>query len=74
MRGEGHGGVGGVEGEELGAEFGEVDFLGVGGAVGVCGWWGVLGEGWCCGKGRVGESEGGGEGGGCYPLLAPWCG
>ncbi len=32
-----HGGVGGVEGEKLGAEFGEVDFLGVGGAVGVCG-------------------------------------
>lgn len=38
MRGERHGGVGGVEGEELGAEFGEIDFLRVGGAVGVC--WG----------------------------------
>ena len=36
MRGQSHGGVGGVEGEELGAEFGKIDFLGVGGAVGVC--------------------------------------
>jgi len=35
--GEGHGCVTGVEGEEFGAEFGEIDFLGVGGAVGV--WW-----------------------------------
>jgi hypothetical protein len=35
--GEGHGCVAGVEGEEFGAEFGEIDFLGVGGAVGV--WW-----------------------------------
>ena len=29
-------GFGGVGGEELGAEFGEVDFLRVGGAFGVC--------------------------------------
>jgi len=35
--GERHGCVTGVEGEEFGAEFGEIDFLGVGGAVGV--WW-----------------------------------
>jgi len=33
--GQGHGGVGGVEREQLGAQFGEVDFLGVGAAVGV---------------------------------------
>lgn len=33
--GEGYGRVGGVHGQELGAEFGEVDFLGVGAAVGV---------------------------------------
>ena len=37
MRGERHGCVTAVEGEELGAEFREVDFLGVGAAVGVCG-------------------------------------
>ena len=37
MRGERHGRVAAVEGEELGAEFREVDFLGVGAAVGVCG-------------------------------------
>lgn len=36
MRGESDGSVAGVEGEELGTEFGEVDFLGVGAAVGVC--------------------------------------
>ena len=35
MGGAGEGAVAGVEGEELGAEFGEVDFLGVGAAVGV---------------------------------------
>ena len=35
MGGAGEEGFGGVGGEELGAEFGEVDFLGVGGAFGV---------------------------------------
>lgn len=35
MRGEGGRYVGGVEGEELGTEFSEVDFLGVGTAIGV---------------------------------------
>lgn len=34
--GEGDGGVARVKGEEFGAEFGKVDFLGVGAAVGVC--------------------------------------
>ena len=40
MRGKGDGGVAGVEGQEFGAEFGKVDLLGVGTAVGVCedGW------------------------------------
>lgn len=35
MRGARQGGLGGVHGEQLGAEFGEVDLLGVGGAFGV---------------------------------------
>jgi len=40
VRGAREKGLGGVGGEELGAEFGEVDLLRVGGALGVCRYWG----------------------------------
>ena len=71
MRGAGEEGFGGVGGEELGAEFCEVDFLGVGCAFGVCEGRGLV-------VGSCGVGRGGGEGGrGAierYLLVGPLCG
>ena len=67
MRGARSVGFARVEGEELGAQFGEVDFLRVGGAFGVC-----VGKEKGRGQFRGEEEEGAGSGG--YLRGGPWCG